>query len=198
MANDGGSNVSILLGLPITTTTAVTSNSNPSLFGQQVTFTATVSGSGSTPTGTVTFKDGGTSIGTGELTGGTTATFTPSSSLTLGTHTITAVYGGDTNFSGSTSNTVTQTVQPNTLFVTTFTPTNTGFVVVFNRLLNLGTALAPVLNLYDNSTGTLGPADVALVGSTNGAIRGSLAVDQSNTPHHLHPDRPDRRRTSGG
>src|SRR5207253_7996640 len=49
------------------TTTAVSSSVNPSVFGQSVTFTATVSavapGAG-TATGTVTFKDGATTLGT--------------------------------------------------------------------------------------------------------------------------------------
>ena len=85
------------------TTTAVVSSGNPSVFGQSVTFTATVrvtSPGAGTPTGTVTFKDGSSSIGTGVLTGGTTATF-KTSRLTGGTHTITAAYVGDTNFSSS-------------------------------------------------------------------------------------------------
>jgi hypothetical protein len=84
------------------TTTSVSSNANPSAFGQSVTFTATVSvvspGAG-TPTGTVDFKDGATLIGTGTLSGGTASVST--SSLSVGTHTITAVYSGDGNFNGS-------------------------------------------------------------------------------------------------
>jgi hypothetical protein len=67
-----------------------------------VTFTATVSGaqSGLTPTGTVTFKDGATVIGSGSLNGGGQATFS-TSALSGGSHSITAVYGGDTNFTGA-------------------------------------------------------------------------------------------------
>jgi hypothetical protein len=84
-------------------TTTVVSSHNPSLFGQSVTFTATVSpvapGAG-TPTGTVTFMDGGNPIGTGIL-GSGVATFT-TSALTVGTHTITTSYTGDGNFNGST------------------------------------------------------------------------------------------------
>ena len=83
------------------TTTALSSSQNPSVFGQSVTFTATVSSASGTPSGTVTFKDGATTLGTGTLAGGV-ATL-PTSSLAIGGHTITAVYGGDTNFTGSTS-----------------------------------------------------------------------------------------------
>ena len=109
---DGSANAfatKLALGSTTTTTTSVTSSVNPSVFGQSVTFTATVAWNGINsvlPTGTVTFEDGGNSIGTGTLTPtplpgeeGTngTATFT-TSSLAAGSDTITAVYGGDTNF----------------------------------------------------------------------------------------------------
>ncbi len=79
-----------------------------------MTFTATVkvaSGTG-TPSGTVTFQDNGTTIGTGTLgpVGGfQTATFT-TSALTNGSHPITAVYGGDANFAGNTSAVLNQNV----------------------------------------------------------------------------------------
>ena len=66
--------------------------------------------------------------------------------------------------------------------VSTFTPTATGFTAIFNRPLDLGTVSSPVLNLYDNSSCTLGPADVTLVRASNGAsIRGSLVVDSTGT-----------------
>jgi hypothetical protein len=86
--------------------TNVTSSTNPSVPGQSVTFTATVtaSGSSSTPTGTVQFViDGSSAGGPVSLTttgGRTTATYTISS-LAAGSHTITAVYSGDSNFPGS-------------------------------------------------------------------------------------------------
>ena len=83
----------------------VVSSANPSVFGQSVTFTATVTanapGSG-TPTGTVTFMDGSTTLGTGTLNGSGVATFS-TSGLSVGSHSITAVYGGDTDFTTSTS-----------------------------------------------------------------------------------------------
>src|SRR5205807_2049161 len=91
--------------------TAVTSSVNPTVFGQSVTFTATVSavapGVG-TPTGTVTFRDGSTTLGTAALTNGTATLDT--TALTVGSHAITVVYSGDTNFATSTSTPLTQTV----------------------------------------------------------------------------------------
>jgi hypothetical protein len=93
------------------TATSLASSVNPTVYGQSVTFTATVSaaapGSG-TPTGTVTFMDGATTLGTGTLSGGT-ASFT-TSSLAAGSHSITAVYGGNPSFNASTSSALGQTV----------------------------------------------------------------------------------------
>jgi hypothetical protein len=83
------------------TTTAVSSSLNPSQAGQLVTFTATVTGSGASPTGTVSFRDGSVNIGSAALTGGA-ATFS-TSALTVGSHTVTASYGGNGSFSASTS-----------------------------------------------------------------------------------------------
>ena len=79
------------------------------------------------------------------------------------------------------SNDVTITVTTSALHVTAFAPTSTGFQAVFSQAVAVGTPSAPVLNLYDNSSGTLGPADVTLVGTATGSIRGSLVIDQSNT-----------------
>ena len=101
-----------------TTTATVTSNLNPSVSGQSVTFTAAITvnapGAG-TPTGTVTFYDNGTAIGTGTV--GTSVPPGPAigasltiSSLSVATHPITASYGGDTNFVGSTTGSALQQV----------------------------------------------------------------------------------------
>ena len=58
-------------------TTALTSSANPAVFGQPVIFTATVTGTNGTPTGTVTFKDGTNSLATNSLVSGV-ATYTNS------------------------------------------------------------------------------------------------------------------------
>ncbi len=94
------------------TTTALTSSVNPSLYGQAVKFTANVQPTANiaTPTGTVTFKDGTTTVGSGTLAGGSTSLTI--STLVSGTHSITAVYGGDSNFMVSASPVLTQTVNP--------------------------------------------------------------------------------------
>jgi hypothetical protein len=88
------------------TMTLVGSSPNPSLAGQAVTFTATVSVNSlaaGTPTGSVTFKEGSTVLGSGQLTlvgAMAQATFT-TAALGVGSHTITAAYAGDNNFLAS-------------------------------------------------------------------------------------------------
>jgi hypothetical protein len=91
------------------TTTALTSSLNPSTQGQSVTFTATVSGTGGTPTGNVTFKSDGTSIGVGDVDNTGMATLT-TSAVAAGSHDIVAVYSGDATFATSSSTAVSQVV----------------------------------------------------------------------------------------
>lgn len=109
IASSGGGNTataSLVVNQTSSTTTLVSSQ-NPSAFGQAVTFTATVTGA--SPTGTVTFKDGTATLGTGTLNGAGQAIFT-TTSLTVGSHTITAAYAGDTNNAASASATISQAV----------------------------------------------------------------------------------------
>jgi hypothetical protein len=84
------------------------SSGNESLLQNPVTFTAQVVSPIGTPTGTVNFLDGATLIGSGALTAGV-ATFT-TSTLKIGSHVISAVYSGDTNFATAASGKLTQTV----------------------------------------------------------------------------------------
>ena len=93
------------------TVVTVASSADPTVVGQPVVFTATISSSASGETGTVQFVDNGYMIGSGTVSGGQ-AMF-QAGSLTLGVHPITAVYEGDDDFIGTAStNTVTQTVNP--------------------------------------------------------------------------------------
>ena len=61
-----------------------------------------------TPTGSVTFMDGVTALGTVPLVGGSASLST--SSLSVGSHSLTAIYNGSATLNGSTSSAVTQTV----------------------------------------------------------------------------------------
>ncbi len=97
-------------------TTTLASSVNPSTFGQAVTFTATVTPdarSTDTPTGTVTFEEGTTVLGTAPLNDGV-ATFAIST-LAVGSHSIAAVYSGDADFAtaiGVTTETVNAPTPP--------------------------------------------------------------------------------------
>jgi len=91
---------------PLSTTTALTSSADPSTFGQSIMLTATVSSGGQgTPTGTITFMSGTTTLGTGTLSpggNGSQATLTLST-LAVGNYSIQAVYSGDVTFAASAS-----------------------------------------------------------------------------------------------
>ena len=103
--------IGILLNIgPYPTSVVLRSGLNPSTQGQAVTFTATIGSAGGAPSDgeIVTFKKGTKLLGNGTLTGGTASLTT--SKLKVGTTAITAVYGGDSSFGPSTSNTVEQVV----------------------------------------------------------------------------------------
>jgi len=104
------------------TTTAVTSSQNPSVFGQSVSFTATVSSGSGTPTGSVQFKIDSVNFGAAVALVGGMATSGGTSSLSVGTHTVTADYIPTGNFTASSGSLAGgQTVNP---AATTTTITN--------------------------------------------------------------------------
>src|SRR5207249_4626975 len=85
------------------TVTTVISSATPAVFGQALTFKASVAASPSLgiPSGIVTFRDGNTALGTASLASGS-ATLT-TAALAVASHSITVSYGGDINFLTSTS-----------------------------------------------------------------------------------------------
>ena len=109
----------------VATSLGLGSSLNPSTSGQSVTFTATVTPvSGSGETGTVTFYDNGSSIGTGSVSGGTATLAT--TTLPQGTDPITATYGGDGTFAGSsTASALSQVVNSSVLGTTTLLTSST-------------------------------------------------------------------------
>jgi large repetitive protein len=138
------------------TAVALTSSANPSLVGQSVTFTATVTapdGGGLMPDGSVTFLDGTTTLAEVELNGGV-ATYT-TSALTAGAHPITAVYSGDATkeILGETSMVLTQNVQAAaTLTVATSgSPSNYGNPVTFTATIasSSTTPAGGTVNFFD-------------------------------------------------
>lgn len=97
------------IGQP-TTSTSLTSSANPTVFGQATTLSSSVNASSGTgtPIGSVIFDDGTNALGTASLSGAQAA-FTVSS-LSVGPHSITAAYSGDSNFLASTSSALSQVV----------------------------------------------------------------------------------------
>jgi hypothetical protein len=95
------------------TTTKITSSLNPSTKGASVTFTAILTPAFSgAPGGTVTFKDGATMLGTAAVNTATKKATFKTSALSVATHSITAVYGGNADFNTSTSAVLKQVVNP--------------------------------------------------------------------------------------
>ncbi|MGA3213348.1 MAG: Ig-like domain-containing protein, partial [Terriglobales bacterium] len=106
-ANSGGvSGDGVVFELsPHTTTTSLASSANPSVIGQDVLFTATVSPAGTAaPTGSVSFMAGGSIIGgcSGVVLSPSLTATCSTVTLPLGTNTVTAIYWGDSTYAGST------------------------------------------------------------------------------------------------
>ncbi|PWU21096.1 MAG: hypothetical protein C5B50_02475, partial [Verrucomicrobia bacterium] len=158
-------------------TTALSSSTNPTVFGQAVVFTATVTanspGSG-TPTGTVTFKDGASSLSTNALSGGTVS-YT-NSTLTAASHSITAVYNGDSNFSTSTSGTVTQTVGQAS---TTAALTSSTNPTVFGQSVTFTATVTAVSPGAGTPTGTVTFSDGGTPLATNALSNGQVTYATS-------------------
>jgi hypothetical protein len=137
------------------TTATLTSSVNPVLVNANTTLTATVHASTGTPTGTVTFKSNGITIGTGTLSGGV-ATLTTSFPLP-GTYTLIATYGGDGNNQTATTNTVLETVL-NVVTVGLTSSVNPVFLdnptVLTATLTTLAAGATPTgtINFFDGAT----------------------------------------------
>jgi hypothetical protein len=145
-----------------TTTTKLSSGLNPSTYCQSVTFTATVSSAGPTPTGTVTFKNGSAALGTGTLSGGV-ATLAYSK-LAAGADSIAAVYGGDTNSLNSTSAPLSQSVTQAataTMVASSKNPSNSGQSVTFTATVTSAYATPTGNVTFTLGSTTLGKATLA-------------------------------------
>jgi hypothetical protein len=151
---------SVTVGLAQTSTALMASALNPTS-GTSVIFTATVTqnpGSG-VPTGSVTFMEGSTTLGTGTLNGSGVATFT-TSTLALGPNSVTAVYGGDSNNSGSTSPAVTVTVTVAQVLSATLTPSTLTFSGVVGT-----TSAAQTATLTNTGNTALSITGISLTGA---------------------------------
>jgi hypothetical protein len=93
---------------PATPVLGLTASPNPAFALNPVTLTATISAFATPPTGTVTFYDGTTQLGTGTVASGS-ATYSVTT-LTAGNHSITAAYSGDSSYGPATSGAVSETI----------------------------------------------------------------------------------------
>ncbi|HKV61895.1 MAG TPA: Ig-like domain repeat protein [Candidatus Acidoferrum sp.] len=165
------------------TTTLVSSSANPSTFGQAVTLSAAIQPAfGGSATGTITFLDGATSLGTATVS--SNAGQLSLSSLTAGSHSITAKYSGDANFSGSTSSALTQTVNQGstaTTIASSLNPSVFGQSVVFTATVQppAGTTASGTVTFLDGAT-SLGTAPVSN-NSAQLAVSGLLLGSHSVT-----------------
>lgn len=167
------------------TTTTVSSSANPSVFSQSVTFTAAVTSSGGVPTGTVTFKDGATTLGTSNLDSNGHATLA-TSTLSVASHSITATYNGSSTFNASTSSALSQTVNKDgatSAVTSSLNPSRHGQTVTFTATVTAnspGSAIPTGSVTFKNGTSTLGTKTLNSSGqatfSTSGLSRGSHSI----------------------
>jgi hypothetical protein len=155
-ANNAQSTSAILVQTVVATAgnVALSSSANPSVSGQAVTFTATVSPSSAT--GSVQFSDGATVLGTAPLNNGV-ASFT-ATALAVGNHSITASYSGDANNAKSTSATLVQTVASAAAAVTigsSLNPLASGQVVFLTATVSPNSATGTIQ--FMDGTTLLGP-----------------------------------------
>ena len=111
VADANGAKASADIGLGVVTlgsSVAVASSASPASYGQSVTFTATVTVSGGTPTGSVVFRDGAAVLATESVGSGSVSFATDA--LAVGSHAISATYSGDSTFASGTSQVLTQAV----------------------------------------------------------------------------------------
>jgi hypothetical protein len=198
-ANAGGYDAFVTkLQMLVATTGRLSSSLNPSTYGESVTFTVTVTSSaGSPPNGeTVTFMKGTTVLGTVSLSNGS-ASFT-TSTLAVSRYAIKAVFGGDANLVGSTSNTITQVVNKATTttsltssqnpssvnqsvtFTATVTPqfsgTPTGSVTFKDGTITMGTViLSSGMAVFKTSKLTVGSHNITATYNGSAAFSTSSA-----------------------
>ena len=167
-----------VIGVPSTTTVAATGTL---VYGAATTLTATVAGSGGTPTGSVQFMDGGVNLGAAATLAGGTATLAVN--LATGSHTITTAYLGDSTFlpsNGATSAAATviakaQAAPALAASATAINPGGTAVITVTVPAVGSGAMPTGIVTLTDGSTsagtGTLvaGKAAVTVTLATLGA-----------------------------
>jgi Zn-dependent metalloprotease len=153
-------------------TVAATHVPEPSTFGSASSINVTVSGGSGTPTGSVTVKEGSTTLGTGTLSGGSASVALPAS-LPAGSHALSVVYSGDGNYDTKTQS-VTATVNKAPSTTTASAPRHVKAKKKFNvraTVAAAGGTPTGTVQVFDGSkligTGTLANGTVTIT-ITNG------------------------------
>ena len=155
----------------------LTSSANPAIATSSVTFSATIAApQGVAITGTVTFKDGATVLGTGNVGAGGVAAFS-SSTLTVGQHPIVASYSGDANNLAATSSVLLQTVQIAGTSVTLISSANPALAgapfTLTSTVTGTGTGGSVTGTVtFEDGTATLGAANVNSAGVATFQVSG--------------------------
>ena len=156
--------VNVALGL---TFISLTTSSNTSYFGNDITLSVIVTSPGGIPSGTVSFKDGATVVGTGVLSNNQTSLTI--NSLPIGNRSITAVYNSDGKFRSVTSSASLVTINPQigTNAITALT------VIAQNTVVSYGSNLV--------LTGTVIPAtEGVIIFKQSGNVIGSSTIGSNN------------------
>ena len=169
----------VVTAVALATTIAITSSSNPSIEGRNVTFTVIVSASSGTPDGTVTVKNGETVLGSCTLLSGS-CTYT-TALLPLGSATLTALYGGSASYLAS-SGTFSQTVNASAArsTVTSITPSSESTTV--------GSTVSLAISVTNSSTvtGTVEIKDGGTSIGTCALISGECSISYSPSTVATH------------
>jgi len=156
------------------TSIAFVSSLNPSTFGSGVTLTATVTPASAT--GTLTFKNGGSIIGSAMISHGSGAITI--NILATGSHALTAEYGGSSHFYGSVSSTLTQTVNKANsamVMISSLNPSTFGSGITLTTTVTPSTATG-TLTFKDGSI-TIGSATI---GHGSGSMTTSILAAGSH------------------
>jgi hypothetical protein len=183
VVNQANSNLAVFLNntgvSQAPTTTALLSSLNPSNDGETVSFTATVSSRSGTPTGTVVFYDGASSLGSVALASGSASLST--ASLTPGSHAMTASYQGSSGFAPSTSSVLNQVVNASntsTSLASSNNPCIKPCPVTFTATVTSGLGTPTGTVLFIDGSNYLGSATLAA---------GVATFSYSGFHHGTHP-----------
>jgi hypothetical protein len=175
--NCGSNTMSVLLNTGFFAKGSLSASPDPVQVGHSVTFTATFSGSKGMPTGQVTFYDGSgkppTNLGSAPLQNGVATVVV--TTLTVGDHNVTSVYGGDSNYGPTVSNTVLESVTTTPPVLTTVNLTSSPNPSQFGRNVTFTAVVTPQAGT-GTPTGTVAFYNGASVLGSPATLNSGVAV----------------------